>query len=367
MKQAFLLLAALTLVGAACSSASPTATAFPSATVSPLPADSATPTLPWTPSLPAATPTLPLAGGTLSTRVNVRSGPGTSYDSLGQLNAGEDVQVVVRSSDGAWYQILYTPAAQGRGWVAAQFITLEAGVQVPLEATPTPTGPSGRLTLRLNVRSGPGVSFDVLGLLEAESIVSLSGKNSTASWFQIDYPSGPGGHGWVTAQYIQTDASAVLPVLDDYGNPVTPGTQGATLIPMTPTATIGPAVADGDSSSNPAVRVTFSSTGTHLLTYSSQVSVPEGDADDWVEFTPYAATGTQAQLTFSLSCSGNGVLKVDLWQGGASLTDWGSLACGDAAKTISLTAGIPYLVHLTPVAGASLQLVQYWLTVRNWP
>ena len=275
--------------------------------------------------------------------------------------------MVVRSSDSAWYQILYPSAAQGRGWVAAQFVTLEAGVQVPLEATPTPAGPSGRATQRLNVRSGPGVSFDVLGILEVESVVSLSGKNSTASWFQIDYPSGPGGHGWVTAQYVQTDAVAALPVLDDYGNPVTPGTQGATLLPMTPTATIGPALADGDSSTNPAVRVTFSATGTHQLTYSSQVSVPDGDAEDWVEFTPYAAIGTQAQLTFRLSCSGNGVLKVELWQGGAAFTGWGSLACGDVEKTISLTAGIPCQVRLTAVAGTTQQLVQYWLTVRNGP
>ena len=87
---------------------------------------------------------------------------------------------------------------------------------------------------------------------------------------------------------------------------VTPVTPGAAATPsgpaMTLTPTVGPAFADGDSQAAPAVRVNFSAAGTHRFTYSSQVSAPEGDAEDWVEFTPYAASGTDARLTFSLAC-----------------------------------------------------------------
>jgi hypothetical protein len=212
------------------------------------------------------------------------------------------------------------------------------------------------------------MTFDSLGLLEADTTVSLTGKNTTASWYQINYSAGPDERGWVTAQYVQMDAADDLPVLDDYGNPVTPGAAETLSDPaMTLTPTVGPAFADGDSRAAPAVRVNFSAVGTRRFTYSSQVSAPQGDSEDWVEFTPYAAGGTEDRLLFSLSCSGNGALTVELWQGGASLSGWGTLECGDLEKLITLSAGQLYKMRLTPVAGEGLRLVDYVLTVQNKP
>ncbi len=374
MKKLAFLLTMLALLAAACGTPEPVAA--PSASVSPSALPTETPTLPATP-LPPTTSTSLSAGltatpvlidGTLTIKVNVRSGPGTGYDSLGQLEAGVKVQITARDSQGAWYQILYPAAPQGRGWVAAQYVTVAAGSEVPADATPTPAGPSGRVVQRLNVRSGPGTTFDTLGLLEPGVVVSLTGKNTTASWFQIDYPAGPGGRGWVTSQYVQTDAAADLPVLDDYGSVVTPGAAGTPSGPvLAPTPTVGPAYADGDSSVSPAIRVTFSGAGTRQFVYSSQVSAPEGDAEDWVEFTPYAASGTNARLMFSLACTGNGTLTVELWQGGALLSGWGALACGETGKSILLPAGQVYQVRLAPAAGDGMRLVAYTLTVQNNP
>jgi uncharacterized protein YraI len=250
--------------------------------------------------------------------------------------------------------------------VTAQFVQVAAGTQVPHAATPVPAGPSGRVLQRLNVRSGPGLTFDTLGVLEPNGSVSLTGKNSTASWFQIDYPAGPGGRAWVTAQYIQADAAG-LPVLDDYGTPVLSGTAGPTPIPVTPTPTVGPAFADADSPTNPAVRVTFSASGTHQFTYSSGVSAPEGDPADWVEFTPYAVNASNARLVFSLACSGNGRLTVEISRAGSLLSGWGTLACGDSDKSITLPAGQAYQVRLAPAPGEGLRLVDYVLTVQNLP
>ncbi len=317
---------------------------------------------------PTLTFTPPPIEGTLSIQVNVRSGPGTSYDSLGLLNAGEKVQIISQDSQRKWYQIVYPSAPQGYAWVIAQYVQVAAGDDIPLEATPTPAGPTGRVLQRLNVRSGPGMTFDSLGLLEADTTVSLTGKNTTASWFQIDYSAGPEGRGWVTAQYVQTDAAGGLPVLDDYGTAVIPNAAETPSAPaMTLTPTIGPAFTDEDSQAAPAIRVNFSAVGTHRFVYSSQVSAPEGDAEDWVEFTPYAAGGTDARLLFSLSCSGNGTLTVELWQGGSSLSGWGTLECGDFEKLITLSASQPYQILLTPTAGKGLRLVDYVLTVQNKP
>ena len=298
----------------------------------------------------------------------MRSGPGTSYASLGLLSAGEKVHIVSKDSQGAWYQILYASAPQGRGWVAAQFVQVAAGAEIPLDATATPAGPTGLVMQRLNVRSGPGTAFDLLGVLQADARVSLAGKNGAASWFQIDYAAAPTGHGWITAQYVQTDSASNLPVLDDYGTPATSSLAGMPSgPPATPTPTIGPAFADGDSQATPAIQVTFSATGTHQFTYSSQVSAPDGDLEDWVEFTPYTASGTNARLSFRLTCTGNDTVMVELWQGGTALSGWGTLACGDLEKSIPLPAGQVYELRLTPAAGQGSRLVDYILTVQNRP
>jgi len=306
--------------------------------------------------------------GTLTIKVNVRSGPGTSYDALGLLDAGQQVQIVSQDSQGKWYQILYPSAPQGLGWVTAQYVQVGAGAEIPLEASSTPAGPTGRIVQRLNVRSGPGTAFDSLGLLEPDTIVSLTGKNATASWFQIVYPAGPDGRGWVTAQYVRTEAADGLPVLDDYGTPVAVESAETPFAPdVTPTPTIGPAPDDGDSRSAPAVQVNFSANGTRRFTYSSQVSAPQGDAEDWVGFMPYAASGARAQMLFSLACNGNANLDIEIWQAGAPLSGWGSLACGDVEVPITLTAGQPYQVRLSPASRQGLRLVNYVLTVENLP
>ena len=365
MKKFPFLLMLFCLLAAACGTPQPLATS--SAAPSPSTFPTETPTLSVTPLQPTPTAAPLLISGTLTIKVNVRSGPGIGFDSLGQLEAGEKVQITVHDPSGAWYQILYPTAPQGRGWVTAQYVTVAAGTAIPLEATPTPSGPVGQVILLLNVRSGPGTSFNTLGMLEPGVSVSLTGKNTTASWFQVVYPAGPGGHGWVNAEYVQTEDAADLPVLDDYGNTVTPASAGTSGPVLTPTPTVGPAYADGDSSASPAIRVTFSADGTHQFVYSSQVSAPEGDLEDWVEFTPYTLSGTNARLTFSLSCTGNTTLRVELLQGEALLPGWGSLACGETGISVLLPAGQVYQMRLAPAAGDGLRLVAYTLTVRNDP
>ncbi len=356
----------LILLLAACASPAPVETPTASATASLPPSASPTQALTATPLPPALSATPWPVEGTLMVKVNVRSGPGASFASLGLLNPGEKVLIFAQDPTGKWYQVLYPSASAGRAWVTAQFVQLPAGTQVPRPATPTPTGPSGRVLQRLNVRSGPGLTFDTLGMLEADALVSLTGKNSSASWLQIVYPAGSAGRGWVTAQYIQADAAG-LPLLDNYGTPVASDLSGPTVIPVTPTPTVGPAYNDNDSRANPGVRVTFSASGTQQFTYSSQVSAPDGDPVDWLAFTPYAVNGPDARLIFSLACSGNGTLLVELWQAGSLFSGWGSLSCGDLARLIMLPAGQEYELHLAPAPGEGLRLVDYILTVQNQP
>jgi uncharacterized protein YraI len=317
---------------------------------------------------PTATGTMVPIVGTVTLQVNVRSGPGTVYDSLGLLSIGQAVNIISRNQQGTWYKILYPTGEGGFAWVVAEYVRVDAGVDIPLDSAPVTEGLSGKVTLRINVRSGPSITFDSLGLLEPGTTVTLTGKNATASWYQIVYPQGPDGHGWVTVQFIQTDASADLPVLDEFGRVVAPGATGTPSGPeMIPTPTIGPAPVDGDTSVSPLMKVVFSPNGTRRFTFSGQVSAPDGDGEDWLEFTPFSSTGTNAWLVLSLGCTGNSDLDVELWQNGSSITNWGSLHCGGIGINGIIPAGIPTLVHLRPASGEGLRLVTYTITVENKP
>ena len=339
----------------------PASPATPEAQITLFPTPTPSPTV----SLPPPTPT-PIPAHTTTT-INVRAGPGVNYPSLGLLAANQTVQIIGQDEGGEWYLILYPTAEAGHGWVAAPYVQRQATVSPPVIApsSPTASGPLGRTSQRLNVRSGPGLSFESLGVIEAETTVNLTGRNRNSTWLQIQYPPGPGGHGWISAAYVQVEDILSLPVLDEFGSPVPVLTAGPTSRPMTPTPTLGPARADGDSAQNPAVRVFFSPTGSRTFLYSSDVSLPEGDAADWVEFTPYAASGGITSVTLRLTCEGNGEIQVEVWQDGETPQAWEKPACNGEPVSVTLKAGVPYLVRLSPEPSASLTLIRYTLAVSN--
>lgn len=74
--------------------------------------------------------------------VNVRSGPDQDVDSLGLLNQSDVISIFGKDSSGEWVQIEFPPAADGKGWVAAEFLEIENIASIPTlnqdrEATPT--------------------------------------------------------------------------------------------------------------------------------------------------------------------------------------------------------------------------------------
>ena len=55
--------------------------------------------------------------------------------------------MLITGSSGSrdWYRILYPAAPDGIGWVTAQYVRIPLWTQVPLLATATPSGPTGRV------------------------------------------------------------------------------------------------------------------------------------------------------------------------------------------------------------------------------
>jgi PKD repeat protein len=65
----------------------------------------------------------------------------------------------------------------------------------------------------LNVRSGPGLNYPVVGLLSVGHSAEITGVSVDGLWWQIYFPSAPGGRGWVSAYYVTVQNTAGVPLV----------------------------------------------------------------------------------------------------------------------------------------------------------
>lgn len=56
--------------------------------------------------------------------VNLRSGPATTYPTVGQVNEQTKVMITGRNADGTWWQICCPPGVPQASWISAEFIDL---------------------------------------------------------------------------------------------------------------------------------------------------------------------------------------------------------------------------------------------------
>ncbi|PFB04583.1 SH3 domain-containing protein [Priestia megaterium] len=138
---------------------------------------------------PAESTTYTVTASTL----NVRSGAGTNYASIGSVTKGQKLSVVSKS--GSWYKINYN----GRtGYVSSDYVQTSGTTTPPAESTTYTVTAS-----TLNVRSGAGTSYASIGSVtkgQKLSVVSKSGN-----WYKINYN---GRTGYVSSDYVQASATA---------------------------------------------------------------------------------------------------------------------------------------------------------------
>lgn len=321
---------------------------------------SPTPPVSETPLPPSPTATIVPVEGTASTQINVRAQPSTNSEVLGIIAVNATVQIIGKDPGGNWWQILYPASVDGKGWVTAQYVTTAGIPDVPVigggGGTTQNNGNVAIIQQKLNVRSGPGTDFNSVGTLNPQDVVNLIGKDSNGAWLQIEFMAGPEGKGWINAAFAQAQGVENLPIITESGLLV--GTGTPTGIPSTPTATVIPAPADGDSIENPAVNVALSAIGTKSLQYTDDISSPEGDVEDWVRFTPY----TQA-VRLDFTCLGSNRVALEILQNNAVQQ---SVSCG-ASVTLATLPGIEYIVHLSFSSTEGLQYSGYTLKVTSVP
>lgn len=133
---------------------------------------------------------------------------------------------------------------------------------IPPSATPAPpptpasTQPVVTTLGSLNVRSGPGTDYDVIGRLTQGESLPITGRNSEATWWQVTFPAGSNGRGWVSAspQFTTASNAANVPVVQA---PPRPTPAPPTPIPTVALPTIQFFRADRDAI-NSGERVTLS-------------------------------------------------------------------------------------------------------------
>ena len=137
--------------------------------------------------------------------VNVRSGPGVSYEDVGTLVRGECLTYLgstrYDSTGQAWYKAQYY--SYGEVWVSAVYSELTyTRTEASSDDAAGTSGSYIQATGRLNVRSGPGLGYDDKGTLLSGSTATYLGEYSTdergVTWYKISYN---GGSGWVSSRY----------------------------------------------------------------------------------------------------------------------------------------------------------------------
>jgi uncharacterized protein YraI len=145
-------------------------------------------------------------------RLNVRNTPSISGSTiLVKIDQGQTYPIVGRTTDRTWYQI----SANGvTGWVYARFVNANNASNVPVTSgsttTPNQGSPTGYTVtpgLGVNVRSGPGLSNPVLGVLRTGQTAQVLGRNTSSTWWYIDYA---GLRGWVSAIFAPLSAGSDL-------------------------------------------------------------------------------------------------------------------------------------------------------------
>ncbi|MDO9301183.1 MAG: SH3 domain-containing protein, partial [Anaerolineales bacterium] len=208
---------------------------------------------------------------------------------------------------------------------------------------------SGLVIQKVNVRNGPGTGYELLGVLNSNDVVFITGKDPGGAWIQIEFASAPDGKGWVTAEFLQVGNIEAVPLIGDAADETVIQTDA------TPNAISVSAMQDGDSMQAPLAVAFFSPTDSRALQVNGDVSAPDGDVEDWVQFTT-----TGEVVAIQVTCSSN-TLRVELWKDEKPVDD---LACGDKSF-VTVASNSSYFLRLSESSANEPGYTKYILSVES--
>lgn len=123
-------------------------------------------------------------------RLNVRTGPGAQYQSLGEVEGGLTFAVEAISPDLIWFKVSGTPF--GTGWVRGRFTIFRGDI----DSVPVDAGPYGALLtptfiVSINIPAFDQPGGSVIGtILGGGREYRVVGRSFDGIWIQLDTPSG---------------------------------------------------------------------------------------------------------------------------------------------------------------------------------
>jgi len=130
--------------------------------------------------------------GYTTANLNLRTGAGVSYRSVGVIPAGEKIKIYRYS--GNWAQV---SSSKGTGWVSKSYVGKAPASQSPKpEQTPSKVAYA---TAGVNLRSGAGTSYRVLGVVQAGEKVTV--RSASNGWSKVSTKI---GSGYISSKYLTT-------------------------------------------------------------------------------------------------------------------------------------------------------------------
>ncbi len=191
-------------------------------------------------------------------QANLRAEPSIEAEVVGEIIRGTRYPVVGRSDVFPWVLLGDSTTFQPIGWVFQDLVSIIGNMSnVPVTdivvnpsasaVPPTPTAGlatgapftatatvstapiatatsvfrvSGLVNGEINIRYGPGIEFDRLGVAQAGDRFEVTRWHTQLPWVEIVYENSPNGHGWVAIDLLDIDGDifslpslSVIPIL----------------------------------------------------------------------------------------------------------------------------------------------------------
>ncbi len=211
-------------------------------------------------------------------------------------------------------------------------------VTIVVTATPQPgptpeeeaAGDGGMMATanqNLNIRSGPGTAYPITGTFYEGELVPVIGKNDDGSWILLSL--NDGGSGWVSTPFTTVGDLSGVPVVDVPPPPA--AAAGEESDPTSPAPT-----ADGGGGGQTAPADEHFSTELNIKndvqTFQGVISYPEGDSLDqvFIKIDGFDGVVTSGEVSFTLTCSGEGVGNAKVFGGGTCNDTWTEFVTNDS-------------------------------------
>ena len=135
--------------------------------------------------------------------LNLRSGDGVKFASLGVINGGSQLEIIGRNLDSSWYLV---SDGELSGWVRSAYVILSSmsarGYPIVARADFAALAPNIALvnSAYLNLREGAGVDYEIVQVLSGGISTTLIGRNVDWSWVYVELEDG--SVGWLNTSNV---------------------------------------------------------------------------------------------------------------------------------------------------------------------